>query len=192
MTFGNGGPFVCSASLCERLVPDTSGNRNPVTAQTSHLQLPKTERNRQHAASGCLQVTHAATRERCSFQRGSAVVEKWALRSSVLPAQTCSGWAPAPPHPLGWGQLHTPPHTYPGPPVTPVLPSQLPRRLCRVWLSQNSSCRSAQKWPRESVQHMFPVPSPAGCPAFRSGRCTPSCTASPGRSLSGRRVISQR
>lgn len=34
VTFGNGGLFVCSASLCKRLVPDTGRNRNPVMAQT--------------------------------------------------------------------------------------------------------------------------------------------------------------
>lgn len=34
VTFGNGGLFVCSASLCERPVPDTGRNRNLVMAQT--------------------------------------------------------------------------------------------------------------------------------------------------------------
>lgn len=61
VTFGNGGPFVCSASLCEQPVPDTSGNRNPAAARGTDLTLAATrgtERNRQRALSSCLQVTH--------------------------------------------------------------------------------------------------------------------------------------
>lgn len=82
MTFGNGGPFVCSASLCEQPVPDTSGNRNPAAARGTDLTLAATrgtERNRQRALSSCLQVTHRnegemflSERKLCDGEVGSA------------------------------------------------------------------------------------------------------------------------
>lgn len=149
--------------------------------------------------------SHTAMRERCSFQRGNAVMEKWVLQGTRALSHKyaadgrqllCTTLAP-----LGWGQLdeklpHTHPYSqgqrFPGQSVTPALLSQLLRLLCGVWLSQNSSCKRAQKWPREPPKHVLPHASLAGCSVFSSDRCKPSCAVSPSRSLSGHRVISQR
>lgn len=159
-------------------------------ADLTLMATRETERNRQRAAFGSLQVTRCnegemflPERKCCDGEVGSA-------------GHTCSQSQI-----LGWGQLdgklpHTHPYSqgqrFPGQSVTPALLSQLLRLLCRVWLSQNSSCKRAQKWPREPPKHVLPHASLAGCPVFSSDWYKPSCTVIPSRSLSGHRVISQR
>lgn len=44
VTFGSGGPFVCSASLCKQPVPSTSRNRNRSAAQGADLAATRKKR----------------------------------------------------------------------------------------------------------------------------------------------------
>lgn len=64
VTFGNGGPFVCSASLCKQPVPSTSRNRNRSAAQGTDLAATRKKRAMSTAQ---LPAGHAATREGCSL-----------------------------------------------------------------------------------------------------------------------------
>ena len=205
-----GSDFRKQGPVCLFCIPlRAAGARHQKEQEPRHgadLTLAAT-RETETGSKQCLAVcrSHAAMRERCSFQRGNAVMEKWALWGTRALTQKPTADGRQHLHttltPLGWGQLDEMPHythahsrgqRFPGQSMTPALPSQLPRWLCGVWLSQNSSCKSPQKWPREPPQHTLPMPSLAGCPAFNSNQCKPSCAVSPSRSLSGRRVISQR
>lgn len=108
-------------------------------------------------------------RERCSFQRGNAVMEKWLWGAHIAPTHKTAADGCQPLQttltPPGQGELDEMPHQtqapsqgqrFPGQFMTPAL---LPRMLCRAWFLQNSSCKNVQKWPRESPQplsHVFP------------------------------------
>lgn len=99
--------------------------------------------------------SHAAKRERCSFQRGNALMEKWLCGAHIAPThkdavdgcqllQTTL-------IPPGWGQLDEMPHQTHEPSQSQRFPSQfvtpalLPRMLYRIWFSQ--LLQNVQKWP---------------------------------------------
>lgn len=123
----------------------------PVGTGTPSRHRPDTRGYQGHGKKQAASRSHTAARERCSFQRGNAVMEKWLCGPHIAPTHKAAvdgcQLVQTTLTPPGWGQLDEMPHQTLAPSQGQRLPGQfvtlalLPRMLCRVWFVENSSCK---------------------------------------------------